>query len=271
MNLFARNIKFLRKRKGCTQEEIANALNFKRPTFSGYENEISEPGITDLLKIADFYKISLDTLLKVDLTTLSEFQIQQLETGIDPYIRGSNIRVLASTVNEKNEENIEFVSEKAKAGYKTGFADPDYIKVLPTFTLPFLSKNRKYRTFQISGDSMLPIPDGSFVTAEFVQNWNLIKDRRAYIILTHEDGIVFKIVENQIRELKKLVLHSLNSLYRPYDLSISEVKEVWQFVNYISPQLPEPINDNDRLVRSVNELRNEVADIKRELKSKKEN
>ncbi len=54
--------------------------------------------------------------------------------------------------------------EKAKAGYKGGFADPDYIRVLPTFQLPFLSRDKKYRTFQISGDSMLPIPDESFVT-----------------------------------------------------------------------------------------------------------
>lgn len=271
MSVFAQNLKFLRKRRGLTQEDVALALNFKRPTLSGYENEVSEPGISDLLKIAEFYKFSLDTMLTVDISSLSDFQLKQLESGDDPYIRGSNIRILATTVNAENEDNIELVSEKAKAGYKTGFADPEYIRVLPTFTLPFLSKNRKYRTFQISGDSMLPIPDGSYVTAEFIPNWNLIRDRKAYIILTHDDGVVFKVVENQIREFKKLVLHSLNSIYRPYDLQINDIREVWQFVNYISPEMPEPLNDNDRLIRSVNELRHEVASIRKDMENKSGN
>ncbi len=271
MSLFAKNLKFLRKRRNFTQEDVAQSLDFKRPTLSGYENEVSEPGISDLLKLAEFYKISLDTLLKIDIASMSEFQLRQLESGTDPYIRGSNIRVLATTVNHDNEENIELVTEKAKAGYKTGFADPEYIKVLPTFTLPFLSKNRKYRTFQISGDSMLPIPDGSYVTTEFIPNWNLIRDRRAYVILTHDDGVVFKVVENQIREFKKLVLHSLNPVYSPYDIPLTDIREVWQFVHYISPELPEPLNDNDRLLRSVNELRQEVAVIRKEISGKKTN
>ena len=47
-------------------------------------------------------------------------------------------------------------------GYTRGFADPEFVKVLPVFQLPFLSRDKKYRTFQISGDSMLPIPDGSY-------------------------------------------------------------------------------------------------------------
>ena len=39
---------------------------------------------------------------------------------------------------------------------------------------------------------MLPIPHGSWVTGEFVQNWELIRNRQAYIILTLNEGILFK-------------------------------------------------------------------------------
>ena len=168
---FASNIKFLRKRKCRTQDDVAAALNLKRSTLSGYENGIAQPGIEILISFSGYYNMSIDTMLKVDLTRLSESQLGELERGYDAYIKGSNLRVLATTVDSGNRENIELVAEKAKAGYRTGYADPEYIGELPVFNLPFLSEKRKYRTFQLRGDSMLPIPEGSWVTGEFLQDW----------------------------------------------------------------------------------------------------
>ena len=42
---FASNIKFLRKRRGRTQDDVAFALNLKRSTLSGYENGVAQPGM----------------------------------------------------------------------------------------------------------------------------------------------------------------------------------------------------------------------------------
>ena len=223
---FNSNIKFLRKHRHRTQDDIAFALNMKRSTLSGYENGVSEPNLEALVAFSKYFGIAIDTLVKVDLSGISPSQLSQLERGYDVHLKGSNLRVLATTVNNDNNENIELVSEKAKAGYATGFADPEYIKVLPTFTMPFLSRDRKYRTFQISGDSMLPIPDGSFVTGEYVLDWTYIRSGQPYIVLTQDDGIVFKIVDNKIEHESKLTLSSLNPLYQPYDLAASDIKGV---------------------------------------------
>jgi len=265
---FASNLKFLRKRKNLTQDELAAALDMKRSTLSGYENQVAEPSLDDIVRFASFFHISIDSLLTTDFSIVSEFQIRQMELGSDPYVRGSNLRVLATTVDSGNNENIELVEEKAKAGYKSGFADPEYIKVLPTFSLPFLSASKKYRTFQISGDSMLPIPDKAFVTGEFIQNWNLIRDRQAYIVLTLDDGIVFKVVENRIKTEGKLIMYSLNPMYQPYELNVAEIKEVWKFVHYISPELPEPVLPRNELQSTVAEMKRDLDKIKRQLGSK---
>lgn len=262
---FAANIKLLRKRKGRTQDDVAVAMDLKRPTLSGYENGVAQPDISTLVAFSQYYKVSIDTLLKVDLTQVPESQLSQLEKGFDVFISGAQLRVLATTVNNDNKENIELVPEKAKAGYTTGYADPEYIRVLPTFQLPFLNKERKYRSFQISGDSMLPIPDGSWVTAEFVQNWNLIKDRQAYIILTLDDGVVFKVAENRIKSGGKLILHSLNTAYEPYDIMVKDIREVWKFVNYISAELPEPNVENTDLVKAMNALKRELRAVQTRL------
>jgi transcriptional regulator with XRE-family HTH domain len=269
MNYFGSNIKLLRKRRGRTQDDIAFSLNMKRSTLSGYENGVAQPGLEVLVEISKFFNISIDTLVKTDLGQLPESQLRQLERGYDVFISGSNLRVLATTVDDQNEENIELVSEKAKAGYRSGFADPDFIKVLPAFQMPFLSKQKKYRTFQISGDSMLPIPDGSWVTCEFVQNWNLIQNKHAYIIHTLDEGVVFKVVENLLKTQGKLRLHSLNPQWEPYEVHVNDIREVWKFVNFISSQIPEPNTPLENLSNQFNMLAKEVQEIKQIIKSEK--
>ena len=259
---FTSNIKILRKRRGRTQDEVAYALNLKRSTLSGYENGVAQPGIDVLISFSGYFNVSIDTLLKIDLSKLSESQLGELERGYDAYIKGSNLRVLTTTVNSRNAENIELVPEKAKAGYTTGYADPEYIGELPVFTLPFLSDKKKYRTFQLKGDSMLPIPDGSWVTGEFLQDWMNIISGHAYIIFTLNDGIVFKIIENNIRSNAKLILYSLNPMYEPYEVHISEVKEIWKFVNYISNELPDPVIPEKQLIRTVATLKHDLERLK---------
>ena len=262
---FASNIKFLRKRRGRTQDDVAVALNLKRSTLSGYENGVAQPGIDILVSFSRYFNLSIDTMLKINIPELSESQLGELERGYDAYIKGSNLRVLATTVNSDNLENIELVQEKAKAGYTTGYADPEFIGELPRFRLPFLSEKRKYRTFQLKGDSMLPIPNGSWVTGEFVQDWREIISGKAYVIFTINDGIVFKVVENNLSNDGKLVLYSLNPVYEPYEVHISEVKEIWKFVNFISSELPDPVLPEKQLIQAVAAMKNDLERIKAKL------
>lgn len=262
---FAKNIKLLRKRRGRTQEEVAAALGLKRSTLSGYENSVAEPGIEVLVAFSKYFEIAVDTMLKMELSTLRESQMGELERGFDAYLSGSSLRVLATTVDDKNTENIELVPEKAKAGYMTGYADPEFIGELPVFKLPFLSENRKYRTFQLKGDSMLPIPDGSWVTGEYVQDWYNIVDGKAYIVFTMDDGIMFKIIESRIRKEGRLTLHSLNPIYQPYTVKVSEVKEVWRFVNFISEVLPDPVLPEQELINTVASMKHDLDSLKNKI------
>jgi transcriptional regulator with XRE-family HTH domain len=262
---FSSNIKHLRKRRKRTQEDIAFSLNMKRSTLNNYENGQSIPNANILLAFSDYFRVAVDTLLRVNLQDLSEHQLSELERGNDVYIRGSGLRVLATTVNSSNEENIELVNEKARAGYATGYADPEYIRELPVFQLPFLSASKKYRAFQVSGDSMLPLPDGSWVTGEFIADWHGIISGRPYIILTLNDGVVFKIADNLIQSDGVLRLYSLNPFYEPYDLPVGDVREVWRFVNFISTELPLAETADEAARKVMAELKNELKLIRRKL------
>lgn len=63
----ADNLKFLRKRRKKTQDDVAFALEIKRSTLNGYENGIGEPKLERLIALADYYRITLDELVRKDL------------------------------------------------------------------------------------------------------------------------------------------------------------------------------------------------------------
>lgn len=262
MIYFSSNLKTLRKRKKRSQEDMAAELGITRSSQSAYEVGNAEPNFDTLIRVSEYFKFPVDILLKEDLSSYSELRLQNIESGHEIDITGKKLRVLTSTVDGNNEENIELVPMNAKAGYTAGYADPEYIKILPTFQLPFLSKQKKYRTFPISGDSMPPVSNGSFVTAEYVQNWEYIQSGYPYIIITKDDGIVFKVVYNHIKDKKTLLLCSTNPEYQPYEISIGDILEVWKFTNYISSQLPEPNLSRDKLAETVLQLQKDMAFLK---------
>lgn len=60
MSVFAEQLKTLRKINGLTQKELAEKLKIKQNSYSDWENGKSEPNIEMLVRIADYFDVSLD-------------------------------------------------------------------------------------------------------------------------------------------------------------------------------------------------------------------
>ena len=56
-------LKELRKKKGISQLRLASDLNTTQNTVSRYETGEREPGIDELIKIADYFNVSVDYLI----------------------------------------------------------------------------------------------------------------------------------------------------------------------------------------------------------------
>lgn len=263
------NIKLLRKRLGKSQEEMSAIFGLTRSSYSGYENGVADPGIQTLILISDYYKVPLDNLLRKDFSEFTESTWETIDKGLYADVQGKKLRVLSQMVDSANEDLIEMIPQKASAGYVSGYADPEYLKILPTFSLPFLSKNNKYRSFPIQGDSMPPVGEGSFVVGEFVQNWLHIKNGTPCVIVTQEEGIVFKMLYNQLSENESFQLVSTNPLYQPYTVHANSILEIWKFVNYISPELTEVKVDDASLGKTLAVLQKEIHELKNLIKEKR--
>lgn len=226
MKYISKNIRHLRHLKGLTQEALSEDLKVTRSRISSYEEGRSAPTIEMLVLLSDYFKIPIDILIKNDLTKSKDTS----------FIEVGNKRVLFPiTVDETNENLIEVVPIKASAGYLSGYDDPEYIEQLQKIKLPFLPSG-KHRAFPIKGDSMLPLKEGSYVVGKFVEDRTEIINNKTYVLLTLNDGMVYKRVINNIKESNTLNLVSDNPLYQPYDIPIDEVLELWEFTCSINTQ-----------------------------------
>lgn len=256
---FHSNIRFLRERKQMSQEDLSARLDISRNKLQALESgRTVNPAVGDLVGFSEHFKISVDSLLKIDLARLSELKLRELEAGNDVYTSGTRIRVLAISTDKENTENVEYVPVKAKMGYKAGYNDPEYIAALPKFTLPNLPRGKTYRIFTGIGESMLPIkPNTDFIT-EYVENWEILKDAPCVLILKSEGAdFLFKYASWQKKE-RNFLLRSLNEEeYPPFTVAADEVLEVWKYHKHITDELPqkEP---------SLRQIMNMIKDLKRE-------
>lgn len=230
--IFSQNLRFLRKRlpNPTNQAKFAEELGIHKSTYNHYELGKTEPKFDELVRLAKYFEVSIDDILT---------QILNEETFNPKFTPQANLRILVTTVNTDNEDNIEFVPIKAIAGYSNGYGDLEYIESLPAFNVPFLDKNKKYRVFPIQGDSMLPMQEGSKVFAEYIEDWQNIKSGTICIVVTKNEGIVLKKVYNYLMNSNLLLLESKNELYNPYPVKAEDVQEIWKFAGFYSPDFPE--------------------------------
>lgn len=221
MNYLTQNIRFLRKQEHLTQQQFADRLGVKRSLIGAYEEGRAYPKIVVIQKLSEEFMLSIDELINVDLQRKCPRKKQMLQ-------------ILPVVVDCDNRELIPIVPEKASAGYLSGMSDPEYIRQLPVFSMPVpeLSAERTYRVFQIKGDSMLPVQPGAYVFCVYVESLSDIKDGHSYIVITKDEGIVYKHVYRS--EDKCLLLVSDNKIYSPYSLKYDSVVEIWKAKGVLS-------------------------------------
>ena len=250
MAIAGQNLKYLRKLRGWTQEEFAGKLGIKRSLLGAYEEERAEPRLEVLETVSDMFKVSLDELLRNDLN----------DSNQGSYL--SKRRQLK--MMEADRHLIHFVPVKAAAGYLAGYADSEFIDELNTFTLPMLTGGQ-YRAFEIIGDSMMPTPSGSIIVGEKVESIEDAKSNLAYIVVSRNEGIVYKRVVKNNRSKNKITLVSDNPAFQPYQVNSEDILEMWQAQAVISKVTQQQRWDVNSLASIVSNLQDQVSSMKKKM------
>jgi transcriptional regulator with XRE-family HTH domain len=248
MGIANQNMKYLRKLRGWTQEEFAQKLRIKRSLLGAYEEERAEPRIDVLEIVCDIFKLTLDEILRKDLSD-----------NKSNYLAKRRALKLAA-----GRPDIPFVPVKAAAGYLAGYADPEFIDELNTFTLPMLAGGN-YRAFEIIGDSMLPTPSGSVIVGEKVESVDELKNDTPCIVVSRHEGIVYKRIQKTGRTRNKLTLVSDNPVYHPNTVNTEDVLEMWQAQVVISKANTQHRWDMGQLANIVSDLQEQVTTLKKRM------
>ena len=255
MSLYSDNLKSLRLKQALTQQSVADATGIPRARYAKYEDGANFPPPDILLTLSRYFRVSIDLLLSVDIRKIDLQALVKLE---------DNRILLPIAVDAAGNDTIEIIPHKAKAGYLMGYSDPEFIESLQHISLPFL-KGGKFRAFPVEGDSMPPHRDGSFIVGKYVENLGEVRDGKTYIVLTKNDGIVYKRLNRTGKN--KLVLKSDNIIYQPYEIGMSEILEIWEYACSFATSEFEPDDLGIENIRDILQgLRKDIAVLKKNVK-----
>lgn len=129
-------IKLLRKNAGLTQREMATRLGLSYSTYSNYENNLREPGLDVITKIAKELNVTI-----ADILGLSKESIDDLEKSLSlspEELEKTNTEKRKKNEEKEKEEIIKCVFMLAKANGNSEYllkknCEPDYDLCLALF------------------------------------------------------------------------------------------------------------------------------------------
>ena len=105
MNI-SQKILLQRKKKGISQEDLANALNVSRQAVSKWESSQSVPDMDKIVALSSYFNITTDYLLKDEIETID---------GADSYSsKNVDMQMLNKELSENDFQNIRYEAEKKK-------------------------------------------------------------------------------------------------------------------------------------------------------------
>ncbi|MGQ0739094.1 MAG: S24 family peptidase [Bacteroidota bacterium] len=276
----AKNLKFIREGKNLLQSDVPG---FSASQWGNYERSLSKPGLDDLERITKYFGFTETELLHHDLSKEGKFDEKGRYIKIDEkgksdgkglgkntakkYPHSANLSFVNEdkpvvitkdrvpqviTIDSQGNENVVMVPVKARAGYLNGYADPEFMAILPAYRLPGLN-NGTFRLFEVDGLSMYPtLHAGDLVIGSYVEQLGIVRDDRVHVIVTNNDGVVVKRVLNRIKTDGKLILKSDNykdrDMYPPIVCDQQDVIEIWYATGFISRQMRPPSETYNRLI-----------------------
>ena len=166
MSFFGKNIKKIRGTNRLSQETFATIFSLKISTLSAYEEGRSETKIDTIIKVANYFSISIDDILTKEITIN---QLLSFDEGITTDVN----QVVKSSFTE-----VPFINELNSSVFINDFKLSQSYSVLPTITVP-IEKSSNLLAFTIQDLFMVTNEEGLFpndvVVGEAIEPANLIK------------------------------------------------------------------------------------------------
>jgi len=246
MSFFGRNIKKIRSVKSLSQQSFADLFSLKRGTLGAYEEGRSEPKIETVIKIANYFSISIDALLVNELTVNQLLQFK------------GEILVNIDAVKKETFTDVPCVTLGNRKDYIKLYNKESFLNTMPVLTLP-IAAEKEFRAFTVSNLEMT-IHDNGFYPKDIVVGEKI---PIAIIEKLNNGTLVFVLINDEFffRRLyvlnNELILKADHKSIEDQTIELSEVKELWRVCYTFFKRVPEQLNViENKLVVIENKLSN---------------
>jgi len=188
MSHFGRNIKKIRTVKNLTQQNFADLFNLKRATLGAYEEGRSEPKIENIIKVANYFSISIDDLLTRDLTVNELLKFKgDITTG-------------TSKLTQEYFTDVPCITERNYSDYILNHDSQSFVNEMPFLRLP-IKDDRPVRGYTINNLEMTSHNKGLFPNDVVVGHQHPLNKIKAII-----DGTLVLVLTEQKLILRRMYI-----------------------------------------------------------------
>jgi transcriptional regulator with XRE-family HTH domain len=248
MGVVGKNVRKIRTVKKLSQASFAELFNLARPSVGAYEEGRSEPKLETIIQIANYFGISIDSLLTKELTIndLYNFNLH-LDSGSKPGVQNTRQeardRLLIRSVLVPAAEAIEYIVH---------LNNRDFVAKLPKILIPGFHSDH-IRAFEMDSDDMHDnfhgVNVGDLVLGRKLSAPHKFAKGALYIIVSNE-----KIVIRRVKPLKdRLELVPDNGNFQSISVARANILEAWEVVGYFSQKIEAPTLVSERIMHLENQ------------------
>jgi len=249
MSIIGKNIRKIRTVKKLSQAAFAEIFNLARPSVGAYEEERSEPKLENVIQIANYFGISIDSLLTKELTINDLYNFNMhLEEDVK---RNATVEKKA-VIGEDFIKSV-FVPGDKRFEYIVHINNRDFISSLPKVLVP-KHHDKNIRAFEMTSDDMHDnfhgINLGDLVFGKKMSAPYKFEKGKLHIIISKE-----KIIIRRVKSRKdQLDLIPDNSNFNPIEIAKGEVIEAWEVIGYFSQKIEAPTLISERIMHLENQF-----------------
>lgn len=241
MSFFGRNVKKIRGVKKMSQQVFADLFDLKRATLGAYEEGRSEPKIDTIIKVANYFSISIDDMLTKEVTVN---QLLSFDGGITTDVN----QVMKNAFVE-----VPLVAELNKDLFVQSFPKTENYNDLPTLRLP-LDEEEGLLAFVIQDLTMVVNQEGLFLEDVVIGKRieaEEAKKGEVLIVLNHEMLFVRRFSKTETHYVFKADHINVASI----EIPIEETVFFWRVKDVILKRYPKFTNGiEDKINQIMNKL-----------------
>ncbi|MET1258578.1 helix-turn-helix transcriptional regulator [Flagellimonas sp. DF-77] len=228
MSFFGKNIKKIRSVQNMSQQAFSEIFDLKRATLGAYEEQRSEPKIDTIIKIANYFSITIDDLLTNELT-VNELLKFKADLTTDS----------TKIVNDRFPE-IGCVTGTYISDYPFSYEDEAFLKGLPKLQLP-VDRPDSSRAFEVQNLEMTHLDRGFYpkdiIIGEAVTKKDFKKvEKGAYCVVVTAEALIFRRFFFSSGEITLKTDHkNIVDIVMP----VSAIKELWEIRQVFCHRIPD--------------------------------